>query len=106
ALHFPEIRTLIRDTQYTLGLIVRGGLRSKVTGEVVKQFFTDDYSISRITDAAQKSAGGSVDESTMKAIQGVAQAALEIKKEQLKLNDYVVRQMKELAPNFSELATP
>ncbi len=106
ALHFPEIRQLIRDPHNVLGIIVRGGQRSKITNEVAGQFYTDEYSISRLTDAAAKSSGGDLDEFALKAIQGVAQTALDIKKEQVKLNDFVVRQMKDLAPNFSELATP
>lgn len=106
ALHFPEMRQLIRDPQNVLGIIVRAGPRSKISREIAGQFYTDDYSISRLTDAAEKSAGGELDENALRAIQGVAQTALDIKKEQLRLNDFVVRQMKDLAPNFSELATP
>lgn len=106
ALHFPEMRQLIRDPQNVLGIIVRAGPRSKISREITGQFYTDDYSISRLTDAAEKSAGGELDENALRAIQGVAQTALDIKKEQIRLNDFVVRQMKELAPNFSELATP
>lgn len=106
ALHFPEIRQLIRDPHNVLGIVVRGGLRKNITKEVAGQFYTDEYSITRLTDAAAKSAGGELDDVSLKAIQGVAQTALDIKKEQVKLNDFVVRQMKELAPNFSELATP
>ena len=106
ALHFPEIRQLVRDPQNVLGLNVRGGSRGKITTDVLKQFYTDEYSITRVLEAAQKSAGGEMEERALKAIQGVAQTALDIKKEQLKLTDYVVRQMMEIAPNFSELATP
>lgn len=106
ALHFPEIRQMVRDPLNVLGIVVRAGPRSKITREVAGQFYTDDYSIARLTDAAAKSAGGDLDENALRAIQGVAQTALDIKKEQTRLNDFVVRQMKDLAPNFSELATP
>lgn len=106
ALHFPEIRQLIRDPHNVLGIIVRGGQRKNITKDIATQFYTDEYSITRLTDAAEKSAGGELDENALRAIQGVAQTALDIKKEQVKLNDFVTRQMKDLAPNFSELATP
>ncbi len=106
ALHFPEIRQLIRDPHNVLGIIVRAGLREKISTEVVSQFYTDEYSITRLTNAASQSAGGSIDEYSLKAIQGVAQVALDIKKEQSRLNEYVLREMRDLAPNFTELATP
>ncbi len=106
ALHFPEIKTIIKDPQAVLGLIIRGGLRSKITPEIVGQFYTDAGTIERVVRAAKESNGGELDEKTLKAIQGVSQSALQLKQEQVKLNELVSKQMVELAPNFSELATP
>jgi nucleolar protein 56 len=106
ALHFPEMRQVVRDPVTQLSLVVRVGERKNFSKENLHTFFSDDTSLSRILDSAKNSSGGEIAPATLKSIQGVAQAAIQLKEEQKRLQDFASKQMVELAPNFSELATP
>lgn len=106
ALHFPELKQVVRDPVTQLSLVVRVGLRKDFSRDNLRTFFSDDMSLNRILDSAHQSAGGEIEPATLKTIQGVAQAALQLKEEQRKLNEFVAKQIKELAPNFAELGTP
>ncbi len=106
SLHFPELKNVVRDPSVQLSMVVRIGERKNFSQDTLKAFFSDEGSFSRVLDSVEKSSGGEIAPSTMKAIQGVAQAALQLKEEQKRLQDFVSCQMVELAPNFSELATP
>ncbi|MFH0969972.1 MAG: NOP5/NOP56 family protein [Candidatus Diapherotrites archaeon] len=106
ALHFPELKEVVRDPSNQLGMMTRIGLRENYSPSTLHTFFSDEDSISRVVRSAQNSAGGDISPSALKALQGVAQSALILREEQKKVQDFVSKQMMELAPNFAELATP
>ncbi len=106
SLHFPELKNVIRDPGNQLQFMTRVGVRENANEKTVGLFYTDAESISRVLSATQTSAGGELTPDAMKAIQGAAHAALQLREEQKTVQSFVVTRMKELAPNFSELATP
>ena len=106
SLHFPELRFQVRDPLQMLQLIVHVGERKNYSRELVGKFILNEEMSSRVCDAAKTSKGGSMDAHALKALQSVAKLGLSMKQELQSLNGFVEIQMKELAPNFSELATP
>ena len=106
ALHFPELRNVVKDPSTMLTMIVRLGDRKNYSSNALRDFFTDELSLSRIPGSAMSSSGGSIEPQTLKSIQSLAQTALAVKQEQSRIQEFTIQKMKELAPNFSELATP
>ncbi len=105
ALHFPEMRFQVRDPLHQVQLIAQIGERKNYSQENVARIILNEDAIRKVLDAAQNSKGGTIDAHALKALQSFAQQAIALKQEQLALQGFVEQQMRELAPNFSELAT-
>ncbi|QQR92478.1 MAG: hypothetical protein IPJ89_05005 [Candidatus Iainarchaeum archaeon] len=106
ALHFPEMRFQVREPLHQMQLIAQIGERKNYSQENVARVLLNEDSIRKVLEAAQNSKGGSIDAHALKAVQSFAHQALSLKQEQLTLQSFVEQQMRELAPNFSELSTP
>lgn len=106
SLHFPELKQAVRDPSVQLSMVIRMGSRKDFSAEGLQHFFSDETSVSRVVGMVERSSGGDISPSSLKAIQGVARVALQLKEEQRSLQDFVSRQIIELAPNLSSLGTP
>lgn len=106
SLHFPELKQVVRDPSVQLSMIVRMGARKDFSQDGLKNFFSDEGSFDRVLGQVERSSGGDISPASLKAIQGVARVALQLKEEQRTLQDFVTRQITELAPNLSSLGTP
>ncbi|MDP2666300.1 MAG: NOP5/NOP56 family protein [Candidatus Diapherotrites archaeon] len=105
-LHFPELRGKVKDPDTQLQMIIRLGLRPAYTDESLQSFFTDETTRIRIHEAAETSAGGSMEQSVLQTLQETARTAIRVREEYARLNEFVRKEMLELAPNFTQLATP
>lgn len=106
SVHFPEFRGLFRDPMQGIQLIAALGDRSRFSKEAVGKIVQDDSLSARILSASQASMGGAVPASTLKMVQRLAALTLSVRDEYSFLQGFIVNQMRELAPNFTELATP
>jgi nucleolar protein 56 len=93
SLHFPEMDRLVQDHKKYLKIIVNFGSREKIEDPQLKQ-------------VAQKSMGVDFGEEEIKTIQSIATQILEFYKLRENLAERLEKILKEVAPNFTELAGP
>jgi nucleolar protein 56 len=93
SLHFPEMDRIVKDHQKFAKLIEKFGSREKIEDPELKQF-------------AEKSMGIDFKEEDIKILQLFAGKILELYKLRENLSKYLEKLLKEIAPNFSELAGP
>ncbi len=105
-IHFPEFRKHFRDPSQGLQVMAGIGSRSHFSKESVSKIVSDESMADRLVESARASAGGEISTTSMVMVQRSAKLALNVKEESTFLQGFIVQQMRELAPNFSELATP
>lgn len=93
SLHFPEMDRIVRDHEKFAKIIEKFGSREKIEDPELKQF-------------AEKSMGADFKEEDIKILQLFAGRILELYKLRKELSKYLENLLKEVAPNFSELAGP
>lgn len=93
SLYFPEMDRIIKDHERFAKIIEKFGSREKIEDLELKQF-------------AEKSMGADFKEEDIKIIQLFASKILELYKLRETLSKYLEKLLKEIAPNFSELAGP
>jgi nucleolar protein 56 len=91
SLHFPEMDRIISDHEKYATLIEKYGSREKIEDPTLKQF-------------VEKSMGIDLTEEDIKAIQSFSKNILELYELRKNLSKYLEKLLKEIAPNFSELA--
>lgn len=92
-LHFPEMDRAVAGHEKFANLIEKFGTRDKIKDSELKQL-------------AKKSMGMDLRDDDIKAIQLFASKILELYKLREDLSKYLEKLVKEIAPNFSELAGP
>lgn len=92
-LHFPEMDRVVTGHEKFANLIEKFGTRDRIKDSELKQL-------------AKKSMGMDLKEEDIKAIQLFATKILELYKLREELSKYLEKLVKEIAPNFSELAGP
>jgi len=90
-LHFPEMDRIISDHEKYVGIIEKFGLRKNITEAELSKF-------------REKSMGTELNENDIKIIQSFAIRILELYKLRKEISKYLEKELKEVAPNFSELA--
>ena len=103
--HFPELQNIAKDNQGILKLIYFVGEKSKFTEKNVEENAGKENA-KRISEAARKSMGSSIEENSLKEIQLLALNALNLKEERDFLLKFVEGEMNSIAPNFSIIAGP
>lgn len=93
SLHFPEMDGSIRDHEKFTRLVEKYGFREKIEDPTLKQL-------------AEKSMGMDLREEDIKMIQLFAGKILELLELRRNLSKYLEKLLKEIAPNFTELAGP
>jgi nucleolar protein 56 len=93
SLHFPEMDRLVQDHREYAKIVEKYGLREKIEELELKQI-------------AQKSMGADFGEEEIKTIQTIASRILEFYKLRDNLSKQLEKILKEVAPNFTELAGP
>jgi nucleolar protein 56 len=92
-LHFPEMDRAISSHEKYAKIVEKYGLREKIDDPELKQF-------------TQNSMGTEFTEEDLKAVQSLATQVLFLYKLRENLSKYLEKLLKEVAPNFSELAGP
>lgn len=92
-LHFPEMDRIVSDHEKYAKIIEKFGSREKIEDPELNQF-------------KEKSMGVDLAEDDIKAIQSLATLILSLYKLRENLLKYLEKLLKEIAPNFSELAGP
>jgi nucleolar protein 56 len=93
SLHFPEMDKLVQDHKKYLKMIVNFGSREKIEDQELKQI-------------AQRSMGADFNEEEIKTVQSIAVEILRFYKLRDDLTEKLEKILKEVAPNFTELAGP
>lgn len=104
-LHFPEFRGNVSDPVLVLKVIVSVGDRKNFSVDSLSNIVSDSSLVEKIVNWAENSSGGKIENHSLKSVQLLAQEALNIKTACDSLQSFVKKQMVEIAPNFSELAT-
>lgn len=92
-LHFPEIDRIVTDHEKFSKLVEKFGLREKIEDPELKQF-------------AKKSMGMDFREEDIKAAQAFASEIISLFKLRGELTKYLEKNLKEIAPNLTEIAGP
>lgn len=92
-LHFPEMDRIVSDHEKYAKIIEKFGLRQNIEDTELKQF-------------REKSMGVDLTEDDIKAVQSLATEILSLYKLRESLSKYLEKLLREVAPNFSELAGP
>jgi len=103
--HFPELNRLVQDNEAFLKLIALGE-RKDFTEKSILKYYENKEKAREIEAKAKNSMGAELGKEDLKQIQLLAVNALELKKGREEIAKYIEGLMKELSPNFSELATP
>jgi nucleolar protein 56 len=93
SIHFPEMDKAVKSHEKFVNLVAKFGSREKI----------EDPEISLL---AEKSIGIDLREEDIKIFQLFAQKILEMRRLYEELTKYIEKVTREVAPNFSELATP
>jgi nucleolar protein 56 len=93
SLHFPEMDRIVQDHRKYAKIVEKYGLREKIEDLELKQI-------------AQKSMGADFGEEEIKTVQTIAARILEFYKLRDNLSEQLEKILKEVAPNFTELAGP
>jgi nucleolar protein 56 len=92
-LHFPEMDRVVGNHEKYAKLVEKFGLRNNI----------DD---SELNVVKEKSMGAEMNEDDVKIIQNFASRIIELYRLRLDLSKYIEKNLKEIAPNFTEIATP
>ena len=90
--HFPEMDRIIKDHKKFCEIIEKFGYRDKIKDHNLKKF-------------AEKSMGIEFKEEDIKTVKLFAKSILQLYDLKEKLTSYLEKSLKEIAPNFTELAT-
>ncbi|MEM5794366.1 MAG: hypothetical protein QXS48_01005 [Candidatus Aenigmatarchaeota archaeon] len=93
SLHFPEMDRIVSSHERYLKIIKEFGQREKISDKELAQF-------------KNKSIGMEFSQDDIKSVQDFAEVVIRLYEVRERLAKYLERLLKEVAPNFSELATP
>lgn len=103
--HFPELNSLVEDNDAYLELVLLGN-KKNFSEKNVLEAYKNREKVKKILEKAEDSMGAELSQETLKQIKGLAEKGIEIKKQRNALTVFIEKEMKELLPNFSELAEP
>jgi len=103
-LHFPELTQIVQDNIALCKLVADVGMRPGFTTEVLSGRGLSDKKMEAIMTSKDRSKGGGISEPDMERVKALASLALELSSEREKLNTYVERAMKRIAPNVTDVA--
>ena len=104
--HFPELERITQNNQSFLKLVAELGDRQNFAFEKILETLQEQDKATEISEKAKTSMGSQVSEDRMSLIRGLAKTALETSERRALLSAFVEAQMREMAPNFSKIATP
>jgi nucleolar protein 56 len=105
SMHFPELNSLVEDNDIYLKLVLLGN-KKNFSKKKILESYKNEKKASEIEVKARNSMGSELNENTLKQIQELAKKGIEIKKLRKELSRFIEKEMKELMPNFTELAEP
>ncbi len=103
--HFPELNSLIEDNDTYLKLVLLGD-RKNFSEKKILDVYKNKEKAKKIIEKSKVSMGAKLNEETLIQITGLAEKGIEIKKQRNEISKFIEKEMKELLPNFSELAEP
>lgn len=101
SLYFPELANLVSDPEKYLNIVLIG-LREKLELREAEKFLGKEKAEIVVREAG-KSLGVKEGKEELERIAGIASQALELKEKRKELQEYVEREVKEIAPNTSVL---
>jgi nucleolar protein 56 len=101
--HFPELSSIIAESDLYVRLIASLGDRINFTGEKLKEDGVGEEKTEQLDKAAQTSMGASLRKEDLEEIVEYAEALLQLYKSRKELEDYLETVMREVAPNTLEL---
>ena len=105
-LHFPELDKLVDSHETYAKLVINLSDRSDFTAKNLEKEGLSKDRAGRLAGYAKKSMGAKIDKEDLKWIGSFAEDILNLHKLRKKLEEYVDKVMKEVAPNMSSLAGP
>ncbi len=104
-MHFPELNSLVEDNETYLKLVLLGD-RKNFTEKKVLEIFNNAEKAKTIEKKAKISMGSEIETESLKQIINLAEKGIEIKKTRNEITSFIEKGMKEILPNFTELAEP
>lgn len=101
-LHFPELENLI-DSIQAYAKLVTVGRREDLTKEDYTEAGIAENRIEMLTEVQERSRGGKISDENLYIIQDIANKILESTELRKKLESHVDNQMRQVAPNLSEI---
>jgi nucleolar protein 56 len=103
--HFPELNSLVEDNETFLKLVLIGD-KKNFSEKKIMEVYNNEEKAKEIILKAKTSMGAEIEENALKEIQKLAVKGIEIKKQRNELAEFIEKEIKEILPNFSELAEP
>jgi len=102
-LHFPELDRLVEKHETYARLVANLGMRENLTADLLEKEGLPKTKAEQITEVAQKSMGGNLEESDLTQIQTLCRSALQLYDSRQALEGYMDSLMEEVAPNIKAL---
>ncbi|MBU2100111.1 NOP58 family protein [Candidatus Micrarchaeota archaeon] len=103
--HFPELNSLVEDNETFLKLVLIGD-RKNFSEKKIMEVYNNEEKAKEIEIKAKNSMGSPIEENPLKEIQKLAVKGIEIKKQRNELAEFIEKEIKEILPDFSDLAEP
>lgn len=105
-LHFPELDELLQDPVAYCRTVVDFGRRQGIDPDSIEAAGISKSRAEAIAEAASKSKGGEISEEDLLPLKALAENTVSLSKLRERLIKHVEKNMKELAPNITEIVGP
>ena len=105
-LHFPELETLVKDSNEYFKFVSLGLNRSSITEKDLVSFSFSEKKLDAIFSAAQDSKGGEINSKDLSIISILSENVINLVKVRDKMLNYINDLMNNVAPNLSAIAGP
>lgn len=102
SIHFPELKEYVSDNEVYLNFILLGE-RTNYSQKKIKDFFSNETTVKNILNSSNNSVGAEIDKGSINILKGMAENALQIRKQRNELNNYIEKTMRKIAVNFSKV---
>ncbi len=104
--HFPELHSIVRDNEAYLKIVSEIGERNAISAKKLSKLLGESDKAKAVEEKTSTSMGSKIPKKALQQIMLLAQNALKLKEERKGLQEFISKEMEELAPNFSTLAGP
>jgi nucleolar protein 56 len=104
AANFPELGRSVQNPEVFLKLVYMLGERENFTEKAISELVKEKETAKSIAEKAKKSMGSKIPKEAMSEMKILASNALAIREERNSLEKFIEKQIRQAAPNFSEIA--